>query len=118
ATNKPNLLSMELTQVTAVAGEYGLGRPGAKGITPTTPVTVIDEGDGNAPTGLTTTASAWGTAPTVPANFNRRYICNNAIGTGFAAVFPAGFKIPANASVVSWIIATAPQQDINLVVSE
>lgn len=116
--NKPKVLQMELSQVTAVAGVFGIGRPAALGITPTSPQTFVDESDGNGATGLTTAAVAWGTGPTVPTNFNRRYSCLAGIGAGFIAVFPGGLGLPVSGSVVIWIIATAPVCDVNAVVSE
>lgn len=116
--NKPNVLQLELSQAAATAGVYGLGRPAAIGITPTTPQTFVDEADGNAATALSTAAVAWGTGPTVPANFNRRYSCAATVGVGFVAFFPNGFKLPVSGSIVVWIIATAPVCDVSAVVSE
>lgn len=116
--NKPTIQAMELTNVTAVASEFGIGRPAATGVTPTSPQTVVDEGDGNGATGQTTAATAWGTGPTVPANFNRRYEVIAAIGAGFAVVFPNGFKLPVSKSAVVWLLATAPATDVNIAVNE
>lgn len=116
--NKPKVLQIEFTQTAATAGAYGVGRPAAIGITPTSPQTFVDEGDGNGATGLTTAAVAWGTGPTVPANFQRRYSCAATIGVGFVAQFPAGLGIPVSSSVVIWIVATAPVGDATAAVSE
>ncbi len=116
--NKPKILQMELTQVTAVAGVYGIGRPAAIGITPTSPQTFVDEADGNGATGLTTACVAWGTGPTVPANYNRRYICAATIGQGFISIFPGGLGLAVSSSAIIWIIATAPVCDVSAVVSE
>lgn len=116
--NKPKILTCGLTQNAATAGVYGVGRPGAIGITPTSPQTVVDEGDGNAPTGLTTVAVAWGTGPTVPTNFNRRYSCAATIGVGFAENFPWGFSLPVSGSIVFWNLATTPVCDVYVTVDE
>lgn len=118
AGNKPKVMQMELAQVAATAGVYGVGRPGAIGVTPTSPQTFVDESDGNGATGQTTAAVAWGTGPTVPPNFNRRYACAAAIGVGFIAVFPGGLGIAVSSSVIIWIIATAPVCDVSAAVSE
>lgn len=118
STNKPKIMELGISQVTAVAGTYGIGRPAAIGITPTTPQTFVDEGDGNAPAALTTAAVAWGTAPTVPANFNRRLTCAATIGVGAIFTFPRGFGIPISGSIVVWIIATAPVCDVYAVADE
>lgn len=118
AGNKPKLLQMELTQVTAVAGGYGIGRPAAIGITPTSPQTFVDEADGNGAAANTTAAVAWGTAPTIPTNFNRRYTAAGAIGAGFIAVFPGGLGIPVSSSIIIWVLSTSPVCDVSAVVSE
>lgn len=118
STNKPKVMELGLTQNAATAGVYGVGRPGAIGVTPTTPQTFVDEGDGNAPAGVTTAAVAWGTGPTVPTNFNRRVSCAATIGVGFIFTFPRGLGIPISGSVVTWIIATAPVCDVYAVVDE
>ena len=116
--NKPKLLVLKLTQNTAVAGVYGVGRPAAIGITPTSPQTFIDEADGNGATGLTTAAVAWGTAPTVPSNFFDRYSAAASIGVGFLEIYPGGLGLPVSSSVIIWIIATAPVCDVAAKVSE
>lgn len=120
AGNKPKVLQMEMTQNAAGTSPnvYGIGRPGVIGVTPTTPQTFVDENDGNAPTGLTTAAVAWGTAPTVPANFNRRYSLTNTAGSGFIGLFPAGFGIPVSNSVIIWIINNGAVGDASAIVSE
>lgn len=118
AANKPRIMELWIAQVTATAGVYGIGRPAAIGITPTTPQTFVDEGDGNAPVAQTVAAVAWGTGPTVPANFNRRLPCAATIGVGCIATFPRGLGLPVSSSVVVWIIATAPVCDVSAVVDE
>jgi len=118
AGNKPKILVVELTQNTAVAGVYGVGMPAAIGITPTTPQTFLDEADGNGAIGLTTAAVAWGTGPTVPANFKRRYSCAATIGVGFIYLPPGGAGLAVSSSLVVWIIATAPVCDVSATVSE
>lgn len=118
SANKPKLMELAITQNTGVAGVYGIGRPGAIGLTPTTPQTFLDEADGGGPAGNTTAAVAWGTGPTVPANFFRRYSCAATIGVGVIATFPRGLGIPVSGSIVVWIIATAPVCDVSAVVDE
>lgn len=118
ATNKPKIMELGISQNAATAGAYGIGRPGAIGVTPTSPQTFVDEGDGNAPAALTTAAVAWGTGPTVPTNFNRRLSCAATIGVGAIFTFPRGFGIPISNSVIVWIIATAPVCDVYAVMDE
>jgi hypothetical protein len=118
STNKPKIMELGISQNAATAGVYGIGRPGAIGVTPTSPQTFVDEGDGNAPAAQTTAAVAWGTGPTVPTNFNRRLSCAATIGVGAIFTFPRGFGIPASGSVVVWIVALAPTCDVYCCVDE
>jgi hypothetical protein len=85
---------------------------------PTAPQTFLDEADGNGPAGQTTAAVAWGTGPTVPTNFNRRFSCAAAGGVGTILTFPRGFTISASGSIIVWILATAPVCDVYAVVDE
>lgn len=116
--NKPKVIVVELTQNAATAGVFGVGTPAAIGITPTSPQTFLDEADGNGATGLTTAAVAWGTGPTVPANFKRRYSCAATIGVGFIYLPPGGLGLAVSSSFVIWIIATAPVCDVSASVQE
>ena len=106
ATNKPKVMELGIMLAAATASVYGVGRPAAIGITPTTPLTVLDEQDGNGPTGLTTSAVAWGTGPTVPTNFNRRVSLPATLGAGVILTFPRGLGIPVSGSIVVWNITT------------
>jgi hypothetical protein len=119
STNKPRVFELGLSQNTGVAGVYGIGRPSASGVGPTSPVTFVDEGDGNAPTAQTTCCVAWTTtAPTAPNAFNRRISCAATVGVGAIFTFPRGLGIPVSGSIVVWIIATAPVCDVYCVVDE
>lgn len=55
----------------ATTPTIGLGRPAAVGVTPTSPVTIVGEDANDAPT--TKTALAWGTSPTAPTVYMRRW---------------------------------------------
>jgi hypothetical protein len=118
STNKPKIMEVGISQNAATAGVFGLGRPGAIGVTPTSPQTALDEQDGGGPAGLTTAAVAWGTGPTVPTNFFRRVSCPATIGAGVIWTFPRGLGIPVSGSIVVWVIATAPVADVWVVVDE
>jgi L,D-peptidoglycan transpeptidase YkuD (ErfK/YbiS/YcfS/YnhG family) len=118
ATNKPRVIEVGLSQNTAVAGVYGLGRPGSIGVTPTTPQTFVREGDAGAPTGLTTAAVAWGTAPTSPTNFDRRASPAGTIGAGVIWTFPRGFEMAVSSSIVIWLLQTSPVLDVWAVLDE
>lgn len=111
STMKPRVFELGFSNVAATASVFGIGRPAAIGITPTSPQTFVDESDGNAGTSTVTAAVAWGTGPTVPANFNRRIALAAAIGAGTIFTFPRGFGLPVSGSVVLWVIATASVVD-------
>lgn len=116
---KPKIMELGITQVTAVAGTYGIGRPAAIGVNPTSPVTFVDENDGNAPASTVTAAVAWTTtAPTSPTQFNRRLTCSAAVGSGTIWTWPRGLGLPVSSSIVLWIIATAPTLDAYASVEE
>jgi hypothetical protein len=117
ATDRAEVLELGLSQVTAVAGVYGLGRPAAIGITPTSPQTVLAE-EPAGPAGTVTVCVAWGTGPTVPANFFRRVSCPATIGAGVIWTFPRALIIAASSSIIIWIIATAPVCDVWVVLNE
>lgn len=118
ATDKPKIMEICISQVAATASLFGLGRPAAIGITPTTPVTLLDEQDGNGPTGLTKTAVAWGTPPTVPTTFLRRLCTPATIGAGIIWTFPRGLGMPVSQAVVIWNAATNSIVHFHVVVDE
>lgn len=110
----------------ATASTYGIGRPAAIGVTPTSPVTVIPQ-DYSGPAGTSTTAVAWATGPTVPTQFFRAVGLPGAIGNGIIWTFgPNEFVIgpiqgaaAAVNSLVVWNLATnSAATDIYVVVDE
>ncbi len=118
STNKPKIFEVGFSNAAATAGQFGLGRPAATGITPTSPQTFIDESDGNGATGVCTAAVAWGTGPTVPANFFRRVSVTNVIGAGVIWTFPRGLGLPVSKSIVIWVIGTSSVIDAWAVAEE
>jgi len=119
STNKPKVMEIGIFNGAATASVYGIGRPAAIGVTPTTPLTVLDEQDGGGPTGLTTCAVAWTTGPTVPANFFRRASIAATIGAGVIFTFPRGLGLPVTGSIVVWnITANSAAVDFHAVVDE
>lgn len=117
AANRPRLLEMGIWLNAATQSPIGIGRPQAIGVTPTSPQTVLAEDPGDS-TGLTQTALAWGTAPTVPVNFFRRLNIAAAIGAGVLLTFPRGIVIAAAWSLVNWNIAAVSLYDCHIVVDE
>jgi hypothetical protein len=117
AADRAALMEMGISINAATASVFGLGRPAAIGVTPTTPQTVLAE-DSGAPAGTVTTALAWGTGPTVPANFFRRVSLPATIGAGIIWTFPRGLLIAISNSVVLWNIVTGSVADVWVVVDE
>ena len=101
----------------ATASIFGIGRPAAIGVTPTSPITWLAE-DSGSPAGSAQTALAWGTGPTVPANFFRRIGLPATIGAGFVLVFPLGLIIAVSASIVLWNLSTTAASDVNVIGDE
>lgn len=110
----------------ATASTYGLGRPAAIGVTPTSPVNVVPQ-DWALPAGLSSTAVAWGTGPTVPAQFLRAASLPAAIGNGIIWTFgvnefvvgPIQGAAAAVNSFVIWNLATnSAATDIYVVCEE
>lgn len=86
----------------ATASVFGIGRPAAIGVTPTSPVTFLAQ-DAASPTGTITSALAWGTGPTAPTAFLRRAGLPGAIGNGIVWTFgPNELIIPVSSSLVLW----------------
>jgi hypothetical protein len=110
ATIRSQILEIGFSQVTAVAATMGIGRPQAIGVTPTSPVTFLQEDPGE-PAGNTVACVAWATPPTVPLQFFRRVTCPATIGAGVIWTFPRGLFIQVSFSLVLWVIATAPVLD-------
>lgn len=100
STDRVNLLECGGWLTAATASVYGLGTPAAIGVTPTSPITWLAEQQQAA--GTAQTALAWGTGPTVPANFFRRIGMPATIGAGFVLTFPRGLTIAVSSSIVLW----------------
>jgi hypothetical protein len=104
----------------ATASSFGLGRPAAIGVTPTSPVTV-QANDPADPAGTAQTAVAWGTAPTNPTStiYLRRIGLTNVIGAGVIWTFaPPGLVVPVSSSLVIYNLATNGVADIYVVMDE
>ncbi len=117
ATNRSKLLELGIFMAAATASTFGLGRPAAIGVTPTSPQTFLAE-DSGAPAGGTTSALAWGTGPTIPAGFLRRIALPATIGTGVIWTFPQGILIPVSGSLVLWNLALNGVTDVYAVIDE
>jgi hypothetical protein len=110
--------TLSLALAAATASSFGLGRPAAKGVTPTTPTT-IPANDGGSINSKATTALAWGTSPTVPASFFYRGSFPNVIGSRSEWALPAsGIWVPAGQTIVLWNIGATGVTDITFTIQE
>jgi hypothetical protein len=116
STDRARVKEIHISLVTAAATVIGIGRPAAIGVTPTSPKTVLPE-DSAGPTGTVTTAVAWGTGPTVPANYLERFSFPATIGAGIMIPFQE-LIIPVSSSLILWNILGGATLDVTVVVDE
>lgn len=117
ATDRAYALELGMFNTTATSANVGIGRPAAIGITPGGTVTVLAE-DFAAPAGTVVTALSWGTGPTVPVNFFRKFTFPAAIGGGVIYTFPRGLVIPISGSIIIWNLSTMQLINAHVVVDE
>jgi hypothetical protein len=102
---RTRLMEVGIFDEAATAQVVGFGRPGAIGVTPTTPITLL--GTDTVDTATARTAIAWGTPPTLPTNPLRRFALAAAIGGGMVWSWrPNGLIIPLSGSLIFWNIGT------------
>lgn len=110
------LVEFGITLTVATLSSFGIGFPAAKGITPTSPVTFLPEDAATlAPGTLPSAALAWGTGPTIPAQFYRRATFTGGITWTFGR---SGLAIPANLTFIVWNLSTTQIADVWAVVEQ
>ena len=103
-TNSPKIMQIGMSLGVATASTYGLGRAGNTPVQ-TSGVALLAEGlDSNA--ALSKLAVAWGTAPTVPANFFRRIGLPATVGAGVIWGFSYGLAVATATAMEFWNLAT------------
>jgi len=106
-----------ITLAAATTSVFGLGRPQAIGVTPTSPVNFqVEDPNDVLASGVVQSALAWGTDPTIPSNFFRRVALPATIGTGVIWTFPQGLIIPVSSSLVIWNLSAVGVADLYAVV--
>ena len=115
ATVRPRILEYSYIQLTAIASQIGVGRAQAVAGTPTNVLFQADDtGD---PASTCNGSIAWGTSPTVPLIYHRRW--NGTLASvGVVWTFPRGLVVPISSSVVCWNIATSVASDVNVIIDE
>lgn len=116
-TLEVSLIAIEISLATAAATVIGLGRPAAIGLVPTTPQ-LVQKSSPTDVAGLATTAMAWGTGPTVPAHFLKRWSFPATIGAGIQHVFLQEISIPVGGTLILWNILGGATLDVSIVVEE
>ena len=117
AAVKARVLETSIIQATGTAQSLGFGRPAALGITPGTTST-FQRDDSADPACVTTIAATWGTSPTAPTTYHRRWNSAATIGVGIVWTFPRGVIIPVSGAVVVFNITAAVASDLNLAIDE
>ena len=114
---RSRVLEIGVFLAAATASTFGLGRPAALGITPTTPVDFLPEDPNDVrATGIVQAALAWGTLPTAPTQFLRRISLPATIGTGVIWTFPRGLVIPVSSNLVVYNISATGVADVYAVI--
>lgn len=118
ATNEAAVMELGYFNGAATACVVGIGRS-ANTPTLTGGVAFLAEDEGR-PAGVTQAAVAFGTAPTVPTQFFRRFSLAALVGAAVVYTFPRGVTLPAAGSaIVAWnITANSAVVDIHCVVDE
>lgn len=118
ATNEAAVMELGYFNGAATANVVGIGRS-ANTPTLTGGVAFLPEDEGR-PAGVTQSAVAFGTAPTVPTQFFRRFSTAALVGAAVVFTFPRGIVLPGGgAAIVTWnITANSAVVDIHCVVDE
>jgi hypothetical protein len=117
ATDRAYVEEIGIFIAAATASTFGIGRPAAIGVTPTAPITLLPYDIGDPMTA--TIAIAWGTGPTIPANFMRRISIPAAIGNGIILQFAfPGLVIPVSSSLIIWNLTATSAADIYVTTRE
>lgn len=105
ANSNPRVMELGVSNGAATAMTYGYGRSGN---TPTQTSAVLLQAEGLEAAALTGCAVAWSVAPTIPAQFFRRYYGPATVGAGIFFTFPRGISLAAaGASLVQWNLAAS-----------
>jgi hypothetical protein len=111
------VLELSLVQVTGTASSFGIGRPAAQGVTPGTTSTFQRDNSGD-PACVTTASLTWGTSPTAPTNYHRRWNSAATVGVGMIFTFPRGLVVPVSASLVVFNVTASVALDLNCAIDE
>lgn len=117
AAVKCRVLETSIIQLTGTASSYGFGRPAALAITPGT-TALLQRDDSADPACVTNTALTWGTSPTAPTVYTRRWNSAATVGVGIICTFPRGMTIPVSGAVVWFNVTGTVALDANFACDE
>ncbi|SRR6266478_990424 len=123
ANIRARVVELGIFMAAATASTFGLGRPAAIGVTPTTPVDLLPNDFADVTVAAQVqSALAWGTAPTNPTgpNYLRRISLSATIGVGVIWTWSdtAPLVIPVSSSIVVFNLATNGVADMYIVLDE
>ncbi len=111
------ILEIGVFQGAATASSYGFGRPAAQGVTPGTQ-SLFQRDTSGLPACVTVAGLTWGTSPTAPTIYHRRWNSAATIGVGVIFTAPRGFTVPVSASWVVFNITASSVLDFNMSIDE
>lgn len=109
--------AITINLVAATASIYSVGRPAAKGVTPTTPVFLNLEQDLQTGSAFSSTALAWGTPPTAPTQFFQTASLPATVGAAYTFTFQ-GIWLATASTLVLWNGAANSTVNATVIVDE
>jgi hypothetical protein len=104
-----------LTTAPGAGSEFGIGQSQAEGLTPTLQLAASEDMAVLQTDVFPFIATAWVTPPTVPTQFYRTAMIDNAVGEGIVWQFPAGLVVSNGSSLVLWNLSAIGQANVNFV---
>lgn len=117
AAVKARILEVSIVHAAATAATVGWGRPNALAITPGTS-TLFQRDDSADPACVTNIDLTWGTSPTAPTVYHRRWNSAATIGVGIVWTFPRGVVIPISGAFIAFNITAGAIGDHNITIDE
>lgn len=117
AAVKCRILEISYVGSTGTAVSVGWGRPNAAAVTPGTSSVFVRD-DSADPACVTNIDLTWGTSPTAPTTYHRRWNGAATIGVGIIFTFPRGIVIPVSGTFVAFNITAGVAADHNITIDE
>lgn len=105
ATRRARIWEITVTTTAGTASSVGVGKPANTPVATTS--TLVQALDSNDPAGTVNLDTAWSTAPTVPAQFWRRFAIPATSGSGFTWIFQRPLIVPVSSWICLWNFGAA-----------